>query len=122
MILSYSLSVGVGSLQNLSCSNQARVSLGPREGPRAQPAQSFWSPQHRLICCGDHGRPLSAPLTEDVARKARRAEGSPSDYDPSIFPSASRILWSVNSLAGAARAVDAGGRCVDAETASRRQP
>src|SRR5437764_4686137 len=35
----------------------------------------------RLICRGGHGRPLSAPLTEHVTRKARRAEGSPSDYD-----------------------------------------
>src|SRR2546423_10991676 len=43
-------------------------------------------PQHEVICCGHPGRPLSAPLTGDVARKARRAEGSPSDWDPSTFP------------------------------------
>src|SRR3982074_1795067 len=30
---------------------------------------------------------LSAPLTEDVARKARRAKGSPSDYHPTTFRS-----------------------------------
>src|SRR5690242_8937471 len=49
----------------------------------------------RLVCCGHHGRPLSAPLTGDVARKARRAEGSPSDYDPSTFPTPARISsWS----------------------------
>src|SRR5437763_13789627 len=47
---------------------------------------------------------LSAPLTEDVARKARRAKGSPSDYPTyHISDRPTRISWPVKTRAGAER-------------------
>src|SRR5436189_707412 len=79
----------------LSRTSPARIRRGYRWGPGKALALNQHSPcgrrSTRLIRCGDHGRPLSAPLTEDVARKARRAEGSASDYDPNTFPSARRV-------------------------------
>src|SRR3954447_5925510 len=52
--------------------------------------------QHSPVVAAARGRPaavtigrsLSAPLADDVARKARRAEGLSSDYDRITFPNA----------------------------------
>src|SRR5437667_12028805 len=97
----------------LSRTSPARIRRGYRWGPGKALALNQHRPcgrrSARLICCGDHGRPLSAPLTEDVARKARRADGSPSDYDPKhLSERPTRIPWSAGGVRPRGRDLDRG--------------
>src|ERR1041384_2360710 len=89
MGLSYSAAVGGGSGVvpcRTSCLNQARVSLRFGEALALNQRSSVVAAARGCSAAVTNGRPLSAPLTEDVARKARRAKGSGGDYDPSSFP------------------------------------